>query len=123
VVATLVRIRLLVRDARILPDMGVKVAFLAAAPMTTAATGGGGAESERIAGLYVAADAVYVRGNEAVAYVPAGLGAEARVISVGETRAGERRVLAGLSEGDSVIRGLTDELARSLDKGATILVR
>jgi RND family efflux transporter MFP subunit len=118
-----VRIRLLERDQRILPDMGVKVAFLSDQPPPTEREADGQEAEGLVAGLYVPASAVYRRGTEAIAFVAGRGSAQPRIISVGETRGTERRVLAGLSEGEQVVTGITEELARSLQQGASVVVR
>ncbi|MEO0423169.1 MAG: efflux RND transporter periplasmic adaptor subunit [Pseudomonadota bacterium] len=119
-----VRIRLLERDARILPDMGARVAFLASQQAQTAQQSEANAETEEDVrpGLYVPSDAIFRDGTRAVAYVVVGAQAQARELRVGETRGERRRVLGGVEAGEQVVVGVDEALVRALDSGASVVV-
>lgn len=81
-------------DARILPDMGVKVAFLETGERDTAA-----AQPRAL----VAKDALRSEGSAAVAFVVKDGRLERRVVKAGVAAGADVPVLAGLSEGETVV--------------------
>ena len=81
-------------DPRILPDMGVKVAFLAAEP--------GGAVTAAPRALVPQAAVREIDGKKVVFVLHDGK-AERRAVSVGGVRDGDVEVIAGVSEGDQVV--------------------
>jgi len=81
-------------DPRILPDMGVKVAFLEARSAN--------AEAPRPRGL-IAKDAVIERDGTTVAFVVRDGKVERRAIKVTEAAGADVAVLAGLADGDVVV--------------------
>ncbi len=87
-----VRIALDKLDPRILPDMGVKVAFLGEE--------GGGAQSPPV---LVPAAAVREEAGTRVVFVLRGGEVERRAIAVGETRGNDVEVTVGVSAGDAVV--------------------
>jgi RND family efflux transporter MFP subunit len=92
-------------DPRILPDMGVKVAFLAqteAAQPAAGRLGPKGASAVKICALVPAA-AVHDTGGQAAVFVFHDGAIERRAIRVGEPRGASLEVLAGLSPGDLVV--------------------
>jgi RND family efflux transporter MFP subunit len=91
-----VRIALGVKDARIVPEMGVRVAFLES--METAAIS---AAPPR--GVLVPAEAIRQDGGRDVVYLMKDGHAERRAVSLGGTLGESREVQAGVSSGDSVI--------------------
>jgi RND family efflux transporter MFP subunit len=86
-----VRIAIKVKDARIVPDMGVRVAFLDPQPtlLTT--------------GVLVPAEAVRADGTAGVVFVYAQGKVERRSVTLGETIGGQRQVLSGLRDGERVV--------------------
>jgi multidrug efflux pump subunit AcrA (membrane-fusion protein) len=80
-------------DPRILPDMGVKVAF-------QEETAG---DAERPRRLLVPGSAVRRDGSREVAYVVRGGRAERRAIRSGSTRGEDTEVVSGLSPGERVV--------------------
>jgi RND family efflux transporter MFP subunit len=92
-------------DPRILPDMGVKVAFLAPEQAPDA---GGAAPVRR---LLVPRQAVTRDGERDVVFVVNGERAERRAVSVGERRNDDVEITAGLVGGESVILDPPAELA------------
>ena len=105
-----VRIGFDVKDARIVPDMGVRVSF-------EEKPAAGAAVQERPRGVLVPAGALRKDGNEDVVFVLKDRRAERRAVTVGAGSGDPRLVLAGLSAGESVIvdapAGLKDEAAVS----------
>ncbi|OHE84206.1 MAG: efflux transporter periplasmic adaptor subunit [Lysobacterales bacterium RIFOXYA1_FULL_69_10] len=98
-----VRIALLERDDRIVPDMGVRVSFLEkAAPQQG---------QERPRGVLVPASALATRGDAQVAFVVDGDTVEQREVTVGRTLGDDREVTEGLSGGDTVVLEPPAELA------------
>ncbi len=89
-----VRISFGALDPRILPDMGVKVAFLADEKA--------GAEPAAVRGL-VPRTAVREDGGRAVVFLVAEGRLERRAVTTGTDRGGELEVLAGLNPGDTVV--------------------
>ncbi|HEX9821396.1 MAG TPA: efflux RND transporter periplasmic adaptor subunit [Methylomirabilota bacterium] len=89
-----VRIAIQARDARIVPDMGVRVAFLDAQPA---------ARGLARAGVLVPAEGVRVEGAAAVVFVVAGDRVERRRVTPGQTLGAEREVLTGLKAGERVV--------------------
>lgn len=109
-----VRIRLLERDDRVLPDMGVKVTFLedsAPDPLTPAAPP---------EGLVVPASAILNRDNQNFVYVFNGEDAEKRSVQLGRQSGDRRWVVAGLRAGERVITGMNDDLASRLESGVAL---
>lgn len=91
-----VRIAIAGKDARIVPDMGVRVAFLGQGP-------GGSAPAESTAGVLVPADAVRADGEQSIVFVYAGDKVERRVIAVGRAMGESRQILTGLRDGEQVV--------------------
>ena len=90
-----VRIALKSKDPRIVPDMGVKVSFLEAAPT---------ANTPKAEGVRVPANAIVERGGKQVAFVVDDKNHVAQhALSVGNALGDDRQVLSGLSAGDSVV--------------------
>jgi len=103
-----VRIGFDVKDARIVPDMGVRVSFEEKArPGATA--------QQRPRGVLVPAGALRKDGNEDVVYVLKDRHAQRRAVTLGATSGDSRQVLAGVSPGESVIidapAGIRDDAA------------
>jgi RND family efflux transporter MFP subunit len=105
-----VRIALKQKDPRIVPDMGVRVAFLDRPP--PAQDGGAAAR----AGVLVPADAVRPDGAQALVFVYVAGKVERRRVTLGQTLATERQVLSGLQPGERVVLSPPD----SLQDGAAV---
>jgi RND family efflux transporter MFP subunit len=90
-----VRIGLLERDPRVLPDMGVKVAFLEDNEPAAAEQPG--------ISILVPASAVTERNGETIVFVARDDTAYRREVSVVAGNGGQTRVLAGLTAGERVI--------------------
>lgn len=99
-----VRIALKVRDPRIVPDMGVRVSFLEAAPRAEVVA--------RAPGVLVPAAAIASRDGRSVAFVVADGAVAQRPVTLGRSLGDDREVLDGLADGDTVVldppRGLSD---------------
>ena len=98
-----VRIALKQRDARVVPDMGVRVAFLDRPPAADA-----GAPSR--AGVLVPAEAVRPDGDHGIVFVYADGKVERRRVAPGPTFGADRQVLSGLRPGDRVVVSPPDTL-------------
>jgi RND family efflux transporter MFP subunit len=91
-----VRIALGTKDARIVPEMGVRVAFLESKP----AASGAAAPSP---GVLVPPEAIRQDGGKDVVYLIHDGRAERRAVSLGGTLGDSRHVRAGVTAGDAVI--------------------
>ncbi|WP_340650150.1 efflux RND transporter periplasmic adaptor subunit [Pseudoxanthomonas winnipegensis] len=89
-----VRIALKVKDPRIVPEMGVNVSFLEAAPK---------ADAPAPQGVRVPAAAVVERDGVPVAFVVEGDKVQRRTLKPGQTLASERQILDGLRAGEQVV--------------------
>jgi len=88
-------------DARVLPDMGAKVAFLADAPRSSG--GGGGGSADPAAAVSIPRGAVHERDGRAVVYVVEGDRARTRGITP-RPLAGDRVLVSGgLAPGELVV--------------------
>lgn len=97
-----VRIALDSRDARIVPDMGVRVSFLEARPDPNAPPPKGALVPERA--IVVAKDSAGQETGHGHVFVLGDDGTVRRVeVQLGETANGERRVPAGLSGGETLV--------------------
>ena len=83
-------------DSRVLPDMGVNVAFLEAGPPEEAATD---AEPR----LWIPSEALRSHGGGGAVFVARGETVERRAVTTGLEDGGEVEVLAGLSAGERVV--------------------
>ncbi len=102
-----VRIGLLTRDARILPDMGAKVAFL-----TEAIT----AQPASEVTLSVPQSAVLDLDGRNVVYLVRGDSTQRRTVEVAERVGSQVSIAAGLQSGDRVVTELDSTLAQALDQ-------
>lgn len=89
-----VRIALKVKDPRIVPEMGVNVSFLEAAPKQQDATP---------PGVRVPAAAVTERDGAPAAFVVNAGKVEQRTLKTGATLANDRQILGGLQAGETVV--------------------
>ena len=97
-----VRVALKQKDARIVPEMGVRVSFLEAAkPAATNAK----------PGVLAPAAAIVERDGKDVAFVMSGEAVQQRNITLGRTLGEDREVLNGLSGGDVVVLDPPEQLA------------
>jgi RND family efflux transporter MFP subunit len=89
-----VRIAIKARDARIVPDMGVRVAFL-----------GGAARGAAPAAptILVPAEAVREESGGAAVFVLAGSKVERRTVTLGRSLGASRQVLTGVRDGERVV--------------------
>ena len=112
----LVRIAFKQRDPRILPDMGVKVTFLAAAAKPSSDPG----VAERRPTLLIPKAAVRAENGQSVVFVVRSDNvAERRAVKTGGEDGGQIEVVAGLSAGEPVVAPLSP----SLKDGARISIR
>ncbi len=94
-----VRLSLDAKDARIVPDMGARVAFLESRA-TTAQTG---AQTETPAGVLIPASAIRRQGDTQQVFVVVGGHAQARRVKLGQAYSDLRQVLDGVTSGERVI--------------------
>jgi RND family efflux transporter MFP subunit len=99
-----VRIALKAKDPRIVPDMGVRVSFLEAAPPEQA-------QAAQPRGVLVPAAAIATRDGDQVAFVVEEGKALQHAVKVGRTLGEDREVVSGLSGGDEVVRDPPEALA------------
>ena len=92
-------------DSRILPDMGVNVAFLEAGPPPETAV----ADAE--ARLWIPSSALRGDGGTQSVFVLRGETVERRAVTIGLADAGDVEVLAGLAAGERVVLDVPAELA------------
>jgi RND family efflux transporter MFP subunit len=92
-----VRIAIKQKDQRIVPDMGVRVAFL------SPPSGGGAAPAEPPAAVMVPVEAVRAEGERGVVFVFAGDRVERRSVTLGPPAGRQRPVLGGLKDGERVV--------------------
>jgi RND family efflux transporter MFP subunit len=90
-----VRIALKAKDPRIVPDMGVRVAFLDTSPAAKSAPAR--------ATVLVPAESVRAEGNSGWVFVHAGERVERRSVTLGQAVGAEREVLTGLKPGERVV--------------------
>ena len=111
-----VRIRLLEKDARILPDMGVKVSFLMEPTADVVEP-----TSQQIAGVLVPSKAIHRddRG-QSFAFVVVDAVVQRRAVRVGDRSGKRKRVTDGLAAGERVVTNLDPTLVASLRNGITI---
>jgi hypothetical protein len=88
-------------DARILPEMGARVAFLAAAEAGATAPRATAVQQP----VLVPTEAVQVDGDTGVVFVVADGGVERRTVRLGSRSAAGQIVLAGLPAGTRLARG------------------
>jgi RND family efflux transporter MFP subunit len=89
-----VRIAIKVKDPRIVPDMGVRVAFLGGQPERAA---------KGATAVLVPVTAIRTEGNQAVVFVHAGDRVQRRTVTLGADSGGQRQVLSGVRDGERVI--------------------
>lgn len=89
-----VRVAIKVKDPRLVPDMGVRVAFLDTAPKPSSAPA---------SGVVVPAEAVRGEGSGAVVFVYADGKVERRAVTLARAAGATRHVLTGVREGERVV--------------------
>ena len=97
-----VRVGLDQKDPRVLPEMGVRVSFLADSPK--------GKDTQSITGVSIPSDAVQASGQTGVVYILRGDIVERRAVRLGAGGASNATVLSGLSAGDRVAIGDFNQL-------------
>ena len=106
-----VRIALLERDERVVPDMGVRVSFLEErAPVE--------ADAPVVVGVSVPAEAVVQRDGRSVVFVVRDGRAGLRQVEAGEARDGRRRITRGLAAGEQVVLSPPEAL---VDEGKVVV--
>jgi len=107
-----VRISFLKLDPRMLPDMGIKVAFLGDAPPEP--------DKSAAAAVAIPADAVHDDNGQKIVFLLKEDHVERQAITLGQARGSDVEVVSGLSAGDSVVvkstATLTDGEAVAIQK-------
>ena len=108
-----VRVRILAKDPRILPEMGARVQFLSEAQQSVA-----GAPPPK-PGVVVPVDAVQQDGQNGIVYLIHGDKLERRIVKLGARNADGQTILSGIASGDRLAIGdfvkLADGTAVSVD--------
>ncbi len=97
-----VRIALDQKDSRVLPEMGVRVSFLAEAAV--------GADTKPVIGVSVPINAVQGSGETGVVFILRGDIVERRAVRLGASSGDNATVLSGLTAGDRVVLGDMSQL-------------
>ena len=112
-----VRIGFSNRDERVMPEMGVKVAFMedsgAAAVMAPAS-------EEPIAGVLVPGSAIVRQDGRAHVWVVNDGRISRRAVELGPANGANTLVLAGLAEGEQVVSALDSALREQLRDGLSV---
>lgn len=112
-----VRIGFLVTDDRILPDMGIKVAFLIDTSEAAEVV-----EEEDVASIVLPSSAIAYDELGAFVFIVASGETSRRDIKVGPQMGKRRSVLGGVSVGEKAVLDLNDELIAQLQGGAPITI-
>lgn len=99
-----VRIAILTKDPRIVPDMGVRVAFLN--PKNDAPR----AASTDTPGVFVPAEAVRAQGGEGFVFVYQDGKVALRRVTLGQSAGNDQHVLSGVDDGETVVLSPPDTL-------------
>jgi len=110
-----VRVGFVEKDERVLPDMGVRVAFLSqeSAQQSTA---------EPMPGVLVPDDAVSTDESGAFVFVVVGSGADRRTVTTGGRQGSSIRITSGLVAGERVVAALSAEMLAKLSNAKNITV-
>jgi multidrug efflux pump subunit AcrA (membrane-fusion protein) len=92
----MVRISFLKLDPRILPDMGIKVTFLGAAPEKQS-------PAAAAAAIVIPQSAVRDDNGKKIVFLVKDDKAERRAVTLGGTRGSDTEVIAGITAGDTVV--------------------
>jgi RND family efflux transporter MFP subunit len=98
-----VRVAIKQKDPRIVPDMGVRVAFLSPEPAA-------GARGPKTPGVLVPVEAVRGEGAQAVVFVYANDKVERRQVTLGQPVGPHRLILSGVRDGEHVVLTPPDSL-------------
>lgn len=107
-----VRIRFLVKDSRILPDMGIRVAFLEQQETQPGA--------KTLSGVMVPASAVTLRDDNNVIFVITDSRVSVRTVKLGPQNGSNRNVTQGIRAGETVVTQLDDLLIEQLEEGTRV---
>ena len=107
-----VRVGFIEKDERVLPDMGVRVAFLNEQEEVEV--------TEAPQGVLIPKGAVAAEGENKYVYVVKEQVAVKRIIRTGQTEGGRIRVLTGLKNGERVVADLGGDLQQRLFDGAPL---
>jgi RND family efflux transporter MFP subunit len=108
-----VRIGFKERDSKILPDMGVRVAFLEEQITTP--------ETRQMSGVMIPQSAVATTQEGNVVYVVADNTVSVLAVKLGPKQGNLRNITSGLRPGDNVIVSLDDKLIEQLEDGSVVV--
>ncbi|HIG42563.1 MAG: efflux RND transporter periplasmic adaptor subunit [bacterium] len=111
-----VRIAFLQTDARILPDMGVKVSFMEE-PEVLQDPG------EQLVGVFVPASSLATIADNPVVFVVSNDMVEVRRVTVGQQSGSSRNIISGLKPGEMIVENLSDELSDVLTEGRAVQIQ
>ncbi len=109
-----VRVGFIERDDRVLPDMGVRVAFLDAHTNTDS--------GETLAGVLVPSRAIAKDASGAFVFVVMDKRVQRRAITVGDKQGSRSWVLEGLNSGERVVASLSDDVLATLGDGDEVVL-
>ncbi|MCZ6655913.1 MAG: efflux RND transporter periplasmic adaptor subunit [Gammaproteobacteria bacterium] len=109
-----VRVGFLERDDRVLPDMGVRVAFLDAHTNTDS--------GETPAGVLVPSRAIAKDASGPFVFVVMDKRVQRRAITVGDKQGSRSRVLAGLNSGERIVASLSEDVLATLSDGDEVVL-
>ncbi len=109
-----VRVGFIERDDRVLPDMGVRVAFLDAHTNTDS--------GETLAGVLVPSRAIAKDASGPFVFVVMDNRVQRRAITVGDKQGSRSRVLEGLNSGERVVASLSDDVLATLGDGDEVVL-
>ncbi len=109
-----VRVGFIERDDRVLPDMGVRVAFLDAHTNTDS--------GETLAGVLVPSRAIAKDASGPFVFVVMDKRVQRRAITVGDKQGSRSRVLEGLNSGERVVASLSDDVLATLGDGDEVVL-
>ncbi len=109
-----VRVGFLERDDRVLPDMGVRVAFLDANTNTSSA--------EAAVGVLVPSRAIAKDASGPFVFVVMDNRVQRRAITVGGQQGNRSRVLTGLDSGERIVASLSEDVLATLGDGDEVVL-
>lgn len=109
-----VRIAFLEKDGRILPDMGVKVAFMEELVEAS--------EPKQLSGVLVPPAAITRANNQNFVYVISDRSVNKRQVKLGTKIGNQRNVVAGLKSGEIIVAEVSSDLRQQLTDGSQVTI-
>jgi len=111
-----VRIALLEKSSKILPDMGVRVSFLEEKESIKDS-------EEQLTGVLIPDNAITTASNGPIVFVVVNNYVAVRSVQVGKKQGRFRNVILGLAIGESVVSHLDDDMIAALSDGQQVVVK